>query len=157
MGNGRKGGSNTTTLLSVIKRKKTSKMGQGCKLREAGSLDPPVPPPIYSKQTDYIAVNLNIIAHIPHCLTLLFNSFKWGTLTSRVYARFFYFRKGTVEVACITDIIYNPGQNYLRKFSPSCPLSYATKLFPKPHLCGKKPLPPIQCCFPQMPKDQAFF
>ena len=37
---------------------------------------------------------------------------------------------------------YNPGQNYLRKFSPSCPLSYATKLFPKRHLCGKKtPLP----------------
>ena len=26
---------------------------------------------------------------------------------------------------------YNPGQNYLRKFSPSCPLCYATKLFPK--------------------------
>ena len=33
---------------------------------------------------------------------------------------------------------YNPGQNYLRKFSPSCPLSYATKLFPKRRLCGKK-------------------
>ena len=33
---------------------------------------------------------------------------------------------------------YNPGQNYLRKFSPSCPLSYAAKLFPKRRLCGKK-------------------
>ena len=33
---------------------------------------------------------------------------------------------------------YNPGQNYLRKFSPSCPLSYATKLFRKRRLCGKK-------------------
>ena len=33
---------------------------------------------------------------------------------------------------------YNPRQNYLRKFSPSCPLSYTTKLFPKRCLCGKK-------------------
>ena len=33
---------------------------------------------------------------------------------------------------------YNPGQNYLRKFSPSCSLSYATKLFPKGGLCIKK-------------------
>ena len=33
---------------------------------------------------------------------------------------------------------FNPGQNYLRKFSPSCPLFYPTKLFPKRRLCGKK-------------------
>ena len=52
---------------------------------------------------------------------------------------------------------YNPGQNYLRKLSPPCPLSYATKLFPKRRLSGKKPLPPIQCCFLQTPRDQAFF
>ena len=33
---------------------------------------------------------------------------------------------------------YNPGKNFLSKFSPSCPLSYGTKLFPKRRLCGKK-------------------
>ena len=33
---------------------------------------------------------------------------------------------------------YNPRQNYLRKFCPSCPLSYATTLFLKWQFCGKK-------------------
>lgn len=56
---------------------------QGCfRLRETGGLDHPVPPPIQSTQTDYIAVNMNIITIIiiiiPHWLTLLFNSFKVG-------------------------------------------------------------------------------
>ena len=44
--------------------------------------------------------------------------------------------------------IYNPGQNYLRKFSPSCPLSYATKLFPKRRLCGKKTPSPNSMLLP---------
>ena len=52
---------------------------------------------------------------------------------------------------------YNPGQNYFRKFSPSCPLSYATKLFQNDAFVERKPLPPIQCCFPQTSRDQAFF
>ena len=52
---------------------------------------------------------------------------------------------------------YNPGQNYLRKFSPTCPLSYATKLFQNDAFVERKPLPPIQCCFPQTSRDQALF
>ena len=42
----------------------------------------------------------------------------------------------------------NPRQNYLRKFSPSCPLSYATKLFPKQRLCGKKTPSPDSMLLP---------
>ena len=48
----------------------------------------------------------------------------------------------------LKPIFYNPGQNYLRKFSPSCPFSYATKLFPKRRLCGKKTPSPNSMLLP---------
>ena len=43
------------------------------------------------------------------------------------------------KIAKVTRIFLAtiPEKN-LRKFSPSCPLSYVTKLFPKRRLCGKK-------------------
>ena len=44
---------------------------------------------------------------------------------------------------------YNPRQHYLRKFSPSCPLSYTTKLFPKRRLCGKKTPSPNSMLLPK--------
>ena len=51
---------------------------------------------------------------------------------------------------------YNPGQNYLRKFSPSCPLSYATKLFPKRRLCGKKTPSPNSMLLPTKAQGSGF-
>ena len=51
---------------------------------------------------------------------------------------------------------YNPGQNYLRKFSPSCPLSYATKLFPKRRLCGKKTPSPNSMLLPTNVQGSGF-
>ena len=51
---------------------------------------------------------------------------------------------------------YNPGQNYLRKFSPSCPLSYATKLFPKRRLCGKKTPSPNSMLLPTNAQGSGF-
>ena len=50
----------------------------------------------------------------------------------------------------------NPGQNYLRKFSPSCPLSYATKLFPKRRLCGKKTPSPNSMLLPTNAQGSGF-
>ena len=51
---------------------------------------------------------------------------------------------------------YNPGQNYLRKFSPSCPFSYATKLFPKRRLCGKKTPSPNSMLLPTNAQGSGF-
>ena len=51
---------------------------------------------------------------------------------------------------------YNPGQNCLRKFSPSCPLSYATKLFPKRRLCGKKTPSPNSMLLPTNVQGSGF-
>ena len=51
---------------------------------------------------------------------------------------------------------YNPRQNYLRKFSPSCPLSYVTKLFPKQRLCGKKSPFPSSMLFPTNDQGSGF-
>ena len=51
---------------------------------------------------------------------------------------------------------YNPGQNYLRKFSPSCPLSYATKLFLKRRLCGKKTPSPNSMLLPTNAQGSGF-
>ena len=51
---------------------------------------------------------------------------------------------------------YNPGQNYLRKVSPSCPLSYATKLFPKRRLCGKKTPSPDSMLLPKNAQGSGF-
>ena len=51
---------------------------------------------------------------------------------------------------------YNPGQNYLRKFSPSCPLSYATKVFPKRRLCGKKTPSPNSMLLPTNAQGSGF-
>ena len=48
----------------------------------------------------------------------------------------------------------NPGQNYL--FSPSCPLSYATKLFPKRRLCGKKTPSPNPMLLPTNAQGSGF-
>ena len=46
----------------------------------------------------------------------------------------------------------------LGKVSPSCPLSYPAKLFPKRVTFAKrKALSSVQCCFLQTPSDQAFF
>ena len=59
-----------------------------------------------------------------------------------------YFRYKSVD--------YNPGQNYLRKFSPSCPLSYAAKLFPKRRLCGKKTPSPNSLLFPTNAQGSGF-
>ena len=56
-----------------------------------------------------------------------------------------------------TVVAYNTAQNYLRTFSPLCPHSYATKLFPKRRIAERKPLPPIPCCFLQTPRNQAVF
>ena len=51
---------------------------------------------------------------------------------------------------------FNPGQNYLRKFSPSCPLSCATKLFPKQRLCGKKTPSPNPMLLPTNAQGSGF-
>ena len=53
-------------------------------------------------------------------------------------------------------LTHNPGQNYLRKFSPSCPLSYGTKLFPKWRLCGKKTPSPDSMLLPQNAQGSGF-
>ena len=58
-------------------------------------------------------------------------------------------------IACICSC--NPGQNYLRKFSPSRPLSYATKLFPKRRLCGKKTPSPNPMLLPTNAQGSGFF
>ena len=52
--------------------------------------------------------------------------------------------------------ICNPGQNYLRTFSPSCPLSYATKLFPKRRLCGRKTPSPNSMLLPTNAQGSGF-
>ena len=57
-------------------------------------------------------------------------------------------RKSVLQSAIQASCSYNPGQNCLRKFSPSCPLSYATKLFPKRRLCGKKTPSPNSMLLP---------
>ena len=57
--------------------------------------------------------------------------------------------------ACVQKS-YNPRQNYLRKFSPSCPLSYATKLFPKRRLCGKKTPSPDSMLLPTNAQGSGF-
>ena len=51
---------------------------------------------------------------------------------------------------------YNPWQNYSRKFSPSCPLSYTTKLFPKRRLCGKKTPSPNSMLLPTNAQGSGF-
>ena len=51
---------------------------------------------------------------------------------------------------------YNPGQNYLRKFCPSCPLSYATKLFLKQQVCGKKSPSPSSMLLPTNAQGSGF-
>ena len=70
-------------------------------------------------------------AYSPHCLLYIF----YGMLVQ--ISRRYDFMLSSVIISCIV-MTCNPGQNYLRKFSPSCPLSYTTKLFPKRRLCGKK-------------------
>ena len=52
---------------------------------------------------------------------------------------------------------YTPGQNYLRICSPPCTLSNATTLSTTTDLQYQIPLPPGQCCFLQMSKDQGCF
>ena len=47
-------------------------------------------------------------------------------------------------------------KNYLRKFSPSCPLSYATKLFRTRRLCGKKTPSPDSMLLPTNPQGSGF-
>ena len=54
------------------------------------------------------------------------------------------------------EIVSNPGQNYLRKFSLSCPLSYATKIFPKQRLCGKKTPSPNSMLLPTNTQGSGF-
>ena len=69
--------------------------------------------------------------------------------------------KRPVKYNCMNEpnqerMSYNPGQNYLRKFSPSCPLSYATKLFPKRRLCGKKTPSPNSMLLPTNAQGSGF-
>ena len=44
----------------------------------------------------------------------------------------------------------------MRKFSPSCPLSYATKLLPKRRLCGKKTPSPNSILLPTNAQGSGF-
>ena len=44
----------------------------------------------------------------------------------------------------------------MRKVSPSCPLSYATKLFPKRRLCGKKTPSPNSMLLPTNAQGSGF-
>ena len=53
-------------------------------------------------------------------------------------------------------ISYNPRQNYLRKFSPSCPISYVTKLFPKWGLCREKSPFPTSMLLPTNAQGSGF-
>ena len=61
------------------------------------------------------------------------------------------------QLFCVKIICYNPRQNYLRKFSSSCPLFYATKLFPKRCLCGKKTPSPSSMLLPTKVQGSGFF
>ena len=45
----------------------------------------------------------------------------------------------------------------MRKVSPSCPLSYATKIFPKCRLCGKKTPSPNSMLLPTNAQGSGFF
>ena len=61
------------------------------------------------------------------------------------------------QLFCVKIICYNPRQNYLRKFSSSCPLFCATKLFPKQCLCGKKTPSPNSMLLPTNVQGSGFF
>ena len=63
---------------------------------------------------------------------------------------------GIILISALFLPSYNPGQNYLRKVFPSCPLSYATKLFPKRGLCGKKTPSPDSMLLPKKARGSGF-
>ena len=67
-----------------------------------------------------------------------------------------YVKKFRLVTTCRASTCYNPWQNYSRKFSPSCPLSYATKLFPKRRLCGKKTPSPNSMLLPTNAQGSGF-
>ena len=64
---------------------------------------------------------------------------------------------GTETTVMNGRVFYNLGQNYLRKFSHQVHFSTQQNYFQNDAFAERKPLPPIQCCFPQTPRDQAFF
>ena len=81
-----------------------------------------------------------------------FISKKWGLIKINQFGAFCYLpdqMKNSCNLQFRTKL--------LEKVFPSCPLSYATKLFPERCIAERKPLPLIQCCFLQTPRDQAFF
>ena len=88
-------------------------------------------------------------AYSPHCALYLF----YGMLVQ--ISRLYDFMLSSVIISCIV-MTCNPGQNYLRKFSPSCPLSYATKLFPKRRLCGKETPSPDLMLLPKNAQGSGF-
>ena len=88
-------------------------------------------------------------AYSPHCWLYIF----YGMLVQ--ISRRYDFMLSSVIISCIV-MTCNPGQNYLRKFSPSCPLSYTTKLFPKRRLCGKKTPSPDSMLLPTNAQGSGF-
>ena len=66
------------------------------------------------------------------------------------------FRSNITLIKLVNIHSHNPGQNYLRKFFPSCPLSYATKVFPKRRLCGKKTPSPNSMLLPTNAQGSGF-
>ena len=88
-------------------------------------------------------------AYSPHCALYLF----YGMLVQ--ISRRYDFMLSSVIISCIV-MTCNPGQNYLRKFSPSCPLSYTTKLFPKRRLCGKETPSPDLMLLPKNAQGSGF-
>ena len=88
-------------------------------------------------------------AYSPHCSLYIF----YAMLVQ--ISRRYDFMLSSVIISCIV-MTCNPGQNYLRKFSPSCPLSYATKLFPKRRLCGKETPSPDLMLLPKNAQGSGF-
>ena len=75
--------------------------------------------------------------HIPPCTV---NATKMSIIKIKTINLIF-------ALSLTVECCYNPRQNYLRKFSPSCPLSYTTKLFPKQHLCASFKCPGFRLSF----------
>ena len=55
-----------------------------------------------------------------------------------------------------TVVTFNSGQNYLRKFSPSCPLSYGNKTISRTTYCGQKTPSPNSMLLPTNAQGSGF-
>ena len=69
----------------------------------------------------------------------------------------FIFQRQCIYSKGCKALSYNPGQNYLRKFSHHVHFPTQQNYFPNDAFAERNPLPPIQCCFLETPRDQAFF